>query len=372
MLDPLSSFPRAARSSSWICLVCQSKSNWQNQRLYSASQRPKDYQAPGPPAPVQPQTEEGDPPGLTRRDRPKKRAAGEPPVLQPLSRPVGVDDAPKLGDNPTKDPRPWSQRRDEYWDKEKHEDRRQRLLRDIRTPYFRDWNRMRYHKGKTFLAPDRPFRAEVAKYFPNMQGYTLASFWGYKDTTSVLRGKVSIVSLVSETWAEWQAQSFIGEKENPDLQILMAELGNRGLQKVHINIEEDFIKAIIVGLCLPYTKRMTKVEDRARSFVVRRGVDVDLKAKIGMTNGKVGHVYLVDEKCRIRWVGNGDASDEERASLVRIARRLVEGAKEDAKDVRRSPTAAMRGKINMADVKPSATMGDTAEQARRPSMTLTE
>ena len=43
-----------------------------------------------------------------------------------------------------------------------------------------------------------------------------------------------------------------------------------------------------------------------------------------MPNPKVGHVYLLDKDCKIRWAGCGDANDEEKESLVKAVRRLID------------------------------------------------
>lgn len=191
---------------------------------------------------------------------------------------------------------------------------------------------MRHHKGKTFLAPASPFRAEVAKYFPNFQGYTLADSWSYVDTTKILKGKVTIVSYSSQTWAEWQVKSFVGKKENPELAKALEELKDHGLQKMFINYEDDLLKKMLVYLFLWYARRRNDRENgretRARSLIVTRGVDREFfEQGLGITNLRVGYTYLVDQNCKIRWVGNGDASEEEKMGLVRVARGLVQELK---------------------------------------------
>jgi len=40
-----------------------------------------------------------------------------------------------------------------------------------------------------------------------------------------------------------------------------------------------------------------------------------LREPLGMTNSKVGYVYLVDENLKIRWGGSADATLEEAQSL---------------------------------------------------------
>ena len=78
-------------------------------------------------------------------------------------------------------------------------------------PYFRDWNNLRFHEGKTFVSPPRAFRRDVSLYFPNLRGRTLergiSAAEATRDTTPTLRGKVSVVSVFSGLWGEGQAES---------------------------------------------------------------------------------------------------------------------------------------------------------------------
>jgi ATPase complex subunit ATP10 len=186
---------------------------------------------------------------------------------------------------------------------------------------------MRHHRGKTFLSPPKLFKFEAALYFPNMQGYTIGAPSRIVDTTSVLAGKTSIVSISSGTWAEWQTQTFISEAQNPELAKEVERLGKEGLQRVWINIEEDWMKAGLIRLFLRGIRKSLKPEEWGRYFVVRRGVEDDVKMSIGMANGKVGYVYLVDKACRIRWAGSGDAVEGEREGMVACVRRLMEKVK---------------------------------------------
>ena len=189
---------------------------------------------------------------------------------------------------------------------------------------------MRHHRGKTFFSPPKLFKSEAALYFPNMQGYTIDNPSKIIDTTSVLADRISIVSVFSGTWAERQTQTFVGEGENPELAKEVERLKGEGLQRVWINMEEDWMKAGLIRLFLGGLRKRLKPEDWGRSLVVRRGVEEDLKLSLGIANGKVGYVYLVDRACRIRWAGSGDAAEGEKEGLVACVRRLVEKAKMDA------------------------------------------
>ncbi|KAL8839083.1 MAG: hypothetical protein Q9170_001865 [Blastenia crenularia] len=260
-------------------------------------------------------------------------------ALKPLSRPVGVRYPPKEGENSGVDPRPWRERRADLFNYDKHLVRREQLTKQAAKPYFRDWSRTKYHQGKTFTAPSRIFRAEKSLYFPNMVGSTLSSPKIPSSTTSVLRDRVSIVSVYSGRWAELQTQSFVAEKSHPELTELLSgnERGRGPLQKVELNIEEDWMKALIVRTFMGGIRRQRRKEDWGRYFLIRRGVTDEMKEMIGMGNAKVGYVYLVDWLCRIRWAGSANAGEEEKEGMRAGVRRLLEGwrvEREEGKGVR--------------------------------------
>jgi mitochondrial ATPase complex subunit ATP10 len=50
---------------------------------------------------------------------------------------------------------------------------------------------------------------------------------------------------------------------------------------------------------------------------------------LGMTNSKVGYVYLIDENLKIRWGGCADATKKEAESLERCTGVLLKRLEED-------------------------------------------
>ncbi|KAA6410937.1 MAG: F1F0 ATP synthase assembly protein [Lasallia pustulata] len=242
---------------------------------------------------------------------------------KPLDRPLGQRKPPRAGENRGTDTRTWRQRRDDFFNYDKHLERRRQLTQGLAKPYFREWTNMRYHKGKTFVSNPRLFRADKALYFPNLQGITLATPRQLCDTTPVLKDRVSIVSVFSETWAERQVATFVGEKENPELQAVLRE-GKGVAQRVEINYEPSAIKAALIRLFMPGLRRRMDKDAHGRYFVVRRGVTEEMRDDVGWINSKVGYVYLVDRECKIRWAGSGRAEAGEKAGLVAGVRRLVE------------------------------------------------
>ena len=223
---------------------------------------------------------------------------------------------------------------------------------------------MNHHKGKTFLANAKLFRTDKSLYFPNLQGYTLANDndggdgpRAVRDTTPVLRGHISLVSVFSGTWALRQTRTFVDDAR------VLASLGsplaspsrdgggNRpegggggerkgegggaggggggggggDWQKVEINIEEDWMKALLIRMSLGGMRKAMAGGPAAwaRYFVVRKGVSEQVRHDLGIANGKVGYVYLVDGECRIRWAGCANAEEKEVEALVAGLRRLV-------------------------------------------------
>lgn len=196
--------------------------------------------------------------------------------------------------------------------------------RKVAKPYFRDWTSMNHHRGKLWLSSPKLFKAGSALYYPNMQGYTLANTSGMSDTTSVLSGKISIVSVFTGLWAEEQAKTFVSEEANPELARIVE---GANVRRVWINIEEDWMRAGLLRLFLGGLRKKIRESEWGRYFVVRRGLEDAVRQDMGMVNAKIGYVYLVDERCKIRWAGSGDAGEGEREGLLGCVRRLVDVGK---------------------------------------------
>jgi len=108
-------------------------------------------------------------------------------------------------------------------------------------------------------------------------------------------------------------------------------------QHVEINVEENMLKHGLVRMFMGSMRRQRKQEDWAKYFLVSRGLDDYLRDALAIWNSKVGHVYLLDGSCKIRWAGNGDAKDDEKQSLVRCLGRLVDEARGVQKLRRQEP-----------------------------------
>lgn len=208
------------------------------------------------------------------------------------------------------------------------------------TPYFREWSNMRLHKGKSFLAPPRLFKAERSLYFPNLHGQTLAKQEPLKDTTPTLEDKISVVSVFSSAWAENQAATFASEKHNPELQEAIKRSGGAA-QLIQINIEENALKAMIVKLFVSRLRKTMGPDNWGRYFLVRKGLPDETRDLIGLLNTKVGYTYLLDGECRIRWAASGPAEGDEKGGLVKGVQRLLD----EMRNKKKGTTAQKRAAI---------------------------
>lgn len=176
------------------------------------------------------------------------------------------------------------------------------------------------------MAPRALFKRDRALFFPNLIGRTLVRGASVMDTTSAMRGWVSLVGVFSGTWAERQVADW-------GLDDVLGEVGDaaRGsVGRVDINVEENWIKAGLVMMFLPSIRRRLADERWDRYFVVRRGLSEDIREAMGYSNSKVGYVYLLDDECRIRWAGSGSPWVGEREAMIKGVRRLAAELKEKA------------------------------------------
>jgi ATPase complex subunit ATP10 len=216
---------------------------------------------------------------------------------------------------------------------------------------------MRFSKGKSFIAPPNIFKSDVALYFPNLRGQTLLKDRSPKDTTPTFEDRISIVSIFSTRWAENQTHTFVSDEKNKELQDVVKN--SKGLaQMAQINLEENWMKAMLVKLFMPGLRKQFEESAWGRYFLVRKGFKQDMKEALGLLNTKVGYIYVLDGQCRIRWAGSGNSSDEEKEGLVKAVRKLIEQSKaRKEKTILASPKKMTEARNNK---KPVTTAASTA------------
>ncbi|OAP60632.1 hypothetical protein AYL99_05634 [Fonsecaea erecta] len=258
---------------------------------------------------------------------------GEKFTPSALARPLGLEHPPRPGQNSPIDNRTLRERHEDFTSYEKALERRRVYLRTFFRPYFQEWRRVDHFKGKSFVSNPRLFKREKALYFPNIWGRTLAAEGdgpqGGRDTTPILMGKVSVIAMQSGHWAEEQVDTFISLKSNPELNKMMEESNGR-LQRVDINLQGDWVRALLVKM---FSKRLRQTipEERWNKYFmiklprdIRRGLNDEVRDAIGLLNSQVGYVYLVDSSCKIRWAGSGHAWEGEVEGLNAAVRRLLQ------------------------------------------------
>ncbi|KAF2745542.1 hypothetical protein M011DRAFT_495676 [Sporormia fimetaria CBS 119925] len=239
-------------------------------------------------------------------------------VPKPLGRPIGFPRPPQAGENlGTTQKKTYTGTMSE-----RNLEKRKDIVEAWSKNYFRDFKNIRkYRGGKTFIANPKIFKREAALYFPNLHGETLVE--DEADTTPVLNGKISVVNVYSSRWGEGQVQTFTSKKANPELAQVLAD--NKDLvQMVDVNIEENTVKVWIVYCFKWWQRRLRAKEDWNKYFVVRKGVSDRIREMIGLLNGRVGYVYLLDDRCKIRWAGSGDAEGSEADDLTKGVRKLIQ------------------------------------------------
>ncbi|KAI1799784.1 ATP10 protein-domain-containing protein [Daldinia bambusicola] len=332
-----------ARRPGLLCMLCQSRGFSTSYRLLAeqgpttakAAKPATDNQPTKPGAPASPASDPAPPkviPPSPLADAPRsygKRTEKFTP--KPLSRPIGMPNPPRPGENTGIDSRTLRQRRDDFVNYDKHLKRREELVSKVSRPYFRDWSNLRFHNGKTFFPPPRPFKGDVSLFFPNLYGRTLSKRDPKpRDTTPALRGRVSVVSVFSSVWAENQISSFVARDANPELDDLLAKNSDLA-QRVWLNVEENALKAWLIRLFMGGIRRRVGEPNWDRYFIVRKGLNDDIRENTGLLNSSVGYVYLLDGNCRIRWAGSGPSEDHEREGLVKAVQRLLEEARSPKK-----------------------------------------
>ncbi|KAG6840003.1 hypothetical protein C0991_009655 [Blastosporella zonata] len=85
-------------------------------------------------------------------------------------------------------------------------------------------------------------------------------------------------------------------------------------QHIQINLQENVLKSLLVKVFLRSLRKVVPLELQPTYLVSSQNMEY-VRDALGMTNSKVGYVYLIDENLRIRWGGCADATPEEAAAL---------------------------------------------------------
>ncbi|KAJ3506353.1 hypothetical protein NLJ89_g6914 [Agrocybe chaxingu] len=209
----------------------------------------------------------------TEKQLPKLEAKDQP--LPGLNRPLGVRQ------RPTTLERTRTERMKDLLDAEARTAQRRHLVKEASKGYFHDMNMTRKHGGKTWIAPKVLIREDThAKSFAN------------------------------STYARYSS--------------------NPLFQYVQINLQENLLKSFLVKLFSNSLRSSVPLELQKNYLVSSQNMEY-LRDPLGMTNSKVGYVYLIDENLKIRWGGCADATLREAQSLESCTGILVNRLEEKAR-----------------------------------------
>ncbi|KAF9482291.1 F1F0 ATP synthase assembly protein Atp10, partial [Pholiota conissans] len=231
---------------------------------------------------------------------PESNSADKRTTLGPLERPLGVRQ------RPTTIVRSRTERMKDLLDQEARMAQRRHLIKEAGKGYFHDMNMTRRNGGKTWIAPNVLIREDKALYFPNVNGQCLED-GTQKDTTPMCFGRISLIAMLGSEISQVHAASFASPtysrfRDNPLFQY------------VQINLQENILKSFLVRMFSNKLRSTTPKELHSTYLVSSQNMEY-VHDPLGMTNNKVGYVYLVDENLKIRWGGCADALPKEAQAL---------------------------------------------------------
>jgi len=194
----------------------------------------------------------------------------------------------------------------ELLESDKRIEQRRHLIKEASKGYFHDMNMTRKHGGKTWIAPKTLIREDKALYLPNITGKSLDE-GRQKNTTTMCFGRVTILAMLGTKISEIHAKGFIEPTH-------ARFLSNPLYQYIQINLQENLLKSILVNFFANSLRSVVPKEFQSNYLVSSQNMEY-VREPLGMTNSKVGYVYLIDENLKIRWGGCADAKPEETRAL---------------------------------------------------------
>jgi ATPase complex subunit ATP10 len=107
-------------------------------------------------------------------------------------------------------------------------------------------------------------------------------------------------------------------------------------QRMHINIQENIFKALVVNLFLHNLRAKVPKELYGNCLLSTQNMEY-LREPMGLMNRMVGYVYLIDENLKIRWAAGGDATVAELGALESCLSVLLKRLEEKKKTEKQPP-----------------------------------
>ncbi|KAJ7502994.1 ATP10 protein-domain-containing protein [Mycena galericulata] len=247
------------------------------------------------------------------------------PTLRVLDRPLGVRERPTL----VKQSR--MQRFKDIWlNEDKILEERKHLIKQLNKGYYSDALTIIHpgHMGKTWIAPEVLIREDKALYLPNIRGKDLEKS-EQKHTTLMCYGKITLLAIESTELSVLQTKSFVNAV-HPRFE------SSPHYQRMHINIQENILKALVVNMFLHNLRAKVPKELYGNCLLSTQNMEY-LREPMGLTNRMVGYVYLIDENLKIRWAAGGDATKAELNALESCLTVLLKRLEEKKKNEKQPP-----------------------------------
>jgi len=182
-----------------------------------------------------------------------------------------------------------------------------RERRSVDKGYFHEVMELQKTKGKPYMAMKTVRPADKAETFPDLKAENLMDHEIHLP--SALVGKVSLVAISFKQFGFLQLDSWI----QPFLDASSAAKKDkkRVSQVIQLSMTEGGIIANLLRGSMVSGLREAIPVERHPNSLVHIGKIHDFCDALRIGNQLVGHVFLVDQKGKVRWSGCGEAEAEE-------------------------------------------------------------
>lgn len=229
---------------------------------------------------------------------------------QPITRPFGFDEPTMITSTSIKD----------TFSLDAKEKRKRQLDHDIAHSPFYESKSFANTQGKIFSPPVSYFRADKAKYFPDLEGYTLLNH--KRDLYDVLRNKVTLLRIFSTISGENCTNTYLEDYLSGEGYSKLQEKYPLS-QIVDLNLPQSWIKGLFVKMAKANLRKIVPPARHDNYFILPNSVFlVDVKKTLLCDNMCSGYLYVLDGEGKIRWATSGFASESEVELLWKSVRGL--------------------------------------------------
>lgn len=240
-------------------------------------------------------------------------------IVQQLVKPIGLPNRPSIPYKPE-----GNSFRDMF-DEEKTKRRVQVLQSEFSKSGMYDIHVFGQTSGKVFQAPTSYWRANVAQYFPYLEGVTLEDrrlarldYRFYKECPA------TIMRIFSNDTGEKLTRTFLQTKGhdyyNRDRPTLP-----KGVGIVDINFSDNKIKSWVSKLARWNLRRLVPIKQRKHYYLCERSQwPFTLREKMLVGNAVTGYIFLIDSNSKIRWMAAGAASEDDVNTLWRSVNGILQ------------------------------------------------